>query len=193
MPSGPASLTISWKLSRTLFGVSGVPFRVENKRCSASSPAITAGRSRITSAPNAGTATTRLHHAAWAWAGSTSYKGMKLLPSHFGGTQNPMAICWPKRITPDARPRTQLHHCDDLAPTVLEILGITAPIGVNGVTQKPIDGTSFAYAIDDPDATGELHTQYFEIRGSRAIYRDGWMASARGPRLPWVPGLPPGI
>ena len=29
--------------------------------------------------------------------------------------------------------------------------------------------------------------------GSRAIYHDGWMASAFGPRLPWVPGLPPGI
>jgi len=29
--------------------------------------------------------------------------------------------------------------------------------------------------------------------GSRAIYHDGWMASATGPRLPWVPGLPPGF
>ena len=29
--------------------------------------------------------------------------------------------------------------------------------------------------------------------GSRAIYHDGWMASAFGPRIPWVPGLPPGI
>ena len=29
--------------------------------------------------------------------------------------------------------------------------------------------------------------------GSRAIYHDGWMASATGPRLPWVAGVPPGI
>ena len=29
--------------------------------------------------------------------------------------------------------------------------------------------------------------------GSRAIYHDGWMASAFGPRVPWLPGLPPGI
>jgi hypothetical protein len=36
-------------------------------------------------------------------------------------------------------------------------------------------------------------TQYFEIMGSRAIYHDGWMASAIGPRLPWVQGTPPGI
>ena len=29
--------------------------------------------------------------------------------------------------------------------------------------------------------------------GSRSIYHDGWMASAVGPRIPWIPGLPPGI
>ena len=29
--------------------------------------------------------------------------------------------------------------------------------------------------------------------GSRGIYHDGWLACAIGPRLPWVPGLPPGI
>jgi hypothetical protein len=29
--------------------------------------------------------------------------------------------------------------------------------------------------------------------GSRGIYHDGWMASAFGPRAPWVPGLPEGI
>ena len=52
---------------------------------------------------------------------------------------------------------------------------------------------SFAYTFDQPDAEGRLRTQYFEIMGSRAIYHDGWMASAFGPRIPWVPGLPPGI
>ena len=44
-----------------------------------------------------------------------------------------------------------------------------------------------------PKAEGRLLTQYFEIMGSRAIYHDGWMASAFGPRTPWVPGMPPGI
>ncbi|RZU63793.1 arylsulfatase [Microterricola gilva] len=138
-------------------------------------------------------ATDNMYHAAWAWAGSTPYKGMKLLASHLGGTRNPMAISWPARIAPDDRVRSQFHHCNDVMPTILEIVGITAPQIVNGVTQKAIDGTSFAYAIDDPDADGQLRTQYFEIMGSRSIYNDGWMASARGPRLPWVPGLPPGI
>ena len=133
------------------------------------------------------------YHAAWAWAGSTPYKGMKLLASHLGGTRNPMVVSWPGHITPDARPRTQFHHCNDLVPTIYEILGITPPRTVNGVEQQPLDGVSFAYTFDDPDAEGRLRTQYFEIMGSRSIYHDGWMASAFGPRSPWVPGMPPGI
>jgi arylsulfatase A-like enzyme len=133
------------------------------------------------------------YHAGWAWAGSTPYKGMKLVASHLGGTRNPMAVRWPARITPDPRPRSQFHHCNDIVPTIYEVLGITPPRVVNGVPQDPIDGTSFAYTFDDPDAEGRLQTQYFEIMGSRAIYHDGWMASAFGPRAPWVPGLPPNI
>ena len=133
------------------------------------------------------------YHAGWAWAGSTPYKGLKLLASHLGGTRNPMAVRWPAKIKPDATPWTQFHHCNDVVPTIYEILGITPPRVVNGIPQDRIDGVSFAYTFDDPDAPGRLLTQYFEIMGSRAIYHDGWMASAFGPRVPWVQGMPPGI
>jgi arylsulfatase A-like enzyme len=133
------------------------------------------------------------YHAGWAWAGSTPYKGTKLLASHFGGTRNPMAIRWPIRIKPDRTPRPQFHHCNDLVPTIYELLGITPPLEVNGVPQDPIDGVSFAYTFDDPKTKGHMLTQYFEIMGSRSIYHDGWIASAFGPRVPWIPGAPPGL
>jgi len=137
--------------------------------------------------------TDNMYHAGWAWAGSTPYKGTKLLASHFGGTRNPMAIRWPAKIKPNATPRPQFHHCNDLVPTIYDVIGITPPLEVNGVPQDPIDGVSFAYSFNDPKAKGQMLTQYFEIMGSRAIYHDGWMASAFGPRAPWVPGIPPGI
>ena len=133
------------------------------------------------------------YHAGWAWAGSTPYKGTKLLASHFGGTRNPMAIRWPAKIKPDATPRPQFHHCNDIVPTIYEVLGVTPPLEVNGIPQDPIDGVSFAYSFYDPKAKGQLLTQYFEIMGSRSIYHDGWMASAFGPRAPWETGIPPGI
>lgn len=138
-------------------------------------------------------ATDNQYHAAWAWAGSTPYQGMKLMASHLGGTRNPIIVRWNGRIVPDPVPRTQFHHVIDLVPTIYEIIGISHPETVNGIPQDPMDGISLAYSIDDRDAPGRRRTQYFEIMGSRSIYSDGWMASTPGPRLPWVPGAPPGI
>ncbi|WP_234660270.1 arylsulfatase [Agromyces marinus] len=138
-------------------------------------------------------ATDNMYHAAWAWAGSTPYQGMKLLASHLGGTRNPMVVQWPARISPEREPRTQFHHVIDVVPTIYEIVGISHPEMVNGIPQDPIDGISMAYSIDEADAAGRRRTQYFEIMGSRSIYADGWMASALGPRLPWAKGAPPGI
>ena len=128
------------------------------------------------------------YHAGWAWAGSTPYKGTKLLASHFGGTRNPMAVRWPAKIKPDPTPRSQFHHVNDLVPTIYEVVGITPPRVVNGIPQDPIDGMSFAYTFSDAKAKGRKLTQYFEIMGSRAIYHDGWMASAFGPRARGSPG-----
>ncbi|MGO9872273.1 MAG: arylsulfatase [Acidimicrobiia bacterium] len=133
------------------------------------------------------------YHAGWAWAGSTPYKGMKLLASHLGGTRNPMAVRWPAKIEPDPTPRTQFLHCNDVVPTIYDVLGITPPLVVNGIPQDPIDGASFAATMSDAAAGDPKKTQYFEIMASRSLYHDGWMASALGPRLPWVPGLPEGI
>ncbi len=134
-----------------------------------------------------------MYHAGWAWAGSTPYQGLKLMGAYFGGTRNPMAIKWPKGIKPDPKPRAQFHHCNDLVPTIYELVGITPPKVVNGVTQDPVHGTSFAYAFNAPDAPGQLKTQFFDIFGSRSVYHDGWIAGAVGPRLPWVQGVDPDI
>ncbi len=134
-----------------------------------------------------------MYHAGWAWAGSTPYQATKLIASHLGGTRNPMSVRWPAKIKADATPRPQFHHVNDIVPTIYEIVGITPPAVVNGIPQDSLDGISFAYTFDDPEAKGRKTTQYFEIMGSRAIYHDGWMASAFGPRIPWVPGAPHGI
>jgi arylsulfatase len=133
------------------------------------------------------------YHAGWAWAGSTPYKGMKLLASHLGGTRNPLAVRWPAKVAPDPVPREVFLHCTDIVPTIYEVVGIEAPRTVYGEQQMPLAGASFARTLADRTAAGGKKTQYFEIMGSRAIYHDGWLASARGPWLPWVPGQPAGI
>jgi arylsulfatase len=129
--------------------------------------------------------TDNMYHAGWAWAGSTPFKGTKLLASYFGGTRNPMVVSWPKKIKPSTDVRSQFHHVIDIAPTLYEILGITPPEVVNGHQQMPIDGTSFAYTFNDGAATPEKKVQFFDNNGSRAIYKDGWMACTFGPFIPW--------
>lgn len=133
------------------------------------------------------------YHAGWAWAGSTPYKGTKLLASYFGGTRNPMIVRWPAKIKPDATPRSQFLHCIDVVPTIYDVVGIKPPSVVNGISQDPFDGVSFTSTFNDAKAKEVRHAQYFEIMGSRGIYQDGWFACACGPRLPWVPGLPKGF
>jgi arylsulfatase len=123
--------------------------------------------------------------AAWAWAGNAPFKWGKQVASHFGGTRNPMVIRWPAHIKDKGAIRSQFTHVIDVAPTLLEVAGIAAPKTLDGIEQMPMHGVSFAYAFDDPNAK-ERHTQqYFEIFGNRAMYKDGWIASARMPRIPW--------
>jgi arylsulfatase len=57
---------------------------------------------------------------------------------------------------------------------------------VGGVAQKPIEGVSMAYTFNQARAKSIHTTQYFEMLGNRAIYHEGWIASCRHGRLPWV-------
>ena len=140
-----------------------------------------------------GPKTDNMFHAGWAWAGSTPYQGTKLQGAYFGGIRQPMAIAWPKKIKPDKTPRPQFHHVIDLVPTIYEILQIKEPSIVNGFSQDPIHGVSMAYTFADAKAPGTRKTQFFDIMASRGIYDNGWFACARGPREPWVGGIPKGI
>jgi len=127
-----------------------------------------------------------MYHAGWAWAGDTPFHHTKLIASHFGGTRNPLVISWPKRIAPDAVPRSQFHHVNDIAVTVYDLIGIRPPDVVDGQPQDPLDGVSMAYTFDDAAAASTKHVQYFENNGSRGIYLDGWYACTFGPLIPWA-------
>ncbi|WP_206028431.1 arylsulfatase [Thalassoroseus pseudoceratinae] len=129
--------------------------------------------------------TENMYHAGWAWAGSTPFKGTKLLGSYFGGTRNPMVVSWPKRIKPDKMIRSQFHHVVDIAPTIYELLDIPHPKFVNGHKQIPMDGVSLAYTFDNAAAPTKKQVQFFDNNGSRAIYKDGWFACTFGPLIPW--------
>lgn len=125
----------------------------------------------------------------WAHAMDTPFQWTKQIASHFGGTRNGLVVSWPARIVDKGSIRSQFHHVIDIAPTILEVTGQSAPSSINGVEQKPIEGVSMAYTFSDGAAPSTHKTQYFEMLGNRAIYHDGWVAATTPPIAPWDPGL----
>ncbi|MCC8946563.1 arylsulfatase [Bradyrhizobium sp. Arg62] len=135
-----------------------------------------------------GSAQTYPHYAVgWAWAFCTPYKWTKQIPSFFGGTRQGVAISWPAKLKDKGGIRSQFHHVIDIVPTLLEGAGVPAPVMVDGVGQKPIEGVSMAYTFDKANANAPSthRTQYFEMMSVQGLYNDGWMLSAVPIRAPW--------
>jgi arylsulfatase len=121
----------------------------------------------------------------WAHAMNAPYQWTKQVASHFGGTRNGCAVCWPNGIEARGEIRHQFHHVIDVVPTILEAAGLPQPYMVNGIAQKPIEGVSMVYTFDEADAEDRHMTQYFEMFGNRGIYHEGWTAVTRH-STPWL-------
>jgi arylsulfatase A-like enzyme len=129
--------------------------------------------------------TTYPHYSiGWAMAGNTPFKHYKTTV-HAGGVRGPAIVSWPAGIEARGEVRDQFHHLIDVMPTVLEAAQIEPPADVDGVAQRPIDGTSFLYAMRDASAPPRHTQQYFEIFGNRAIVADGWKAVVLHRPITW--------
>ena len=126
--------------------------------------------------------------AAWAVAFDSPFKWTKQVASDFGGTRNGMVVHWPAGIRQGGGIRSQFGHVIDIAPTILEACKLPEPKIVNGAPQAPIEGTSLLYSFNEAGAPERHNTQYFEMFGNRAIYRDGWLARTIH-RAPWQTGM----
>jgi len=123
----------------------------------------------------------------WAHAMDTPFQWTKQVASHFGGTRNGLVISWPSRIKQGGGIRSQFSSIIDIAPTILDSVGIREPKMINGVKQKPMEGKSLMYTFDDAQAPTHHSVQYFELIANRGIYKDGWMANTTPLKLPWAP------
>ena len=125
--------------------------------------------------------------AGWSWAFDTPFDWFKQNASRLGGINQNMVVSWPARIKDKGALRQQFVHVIDVVPTILEAAGIRPPEVVDGIKQAPIEGTSFLYTFDPQNAkTPSRHTtQYFEMFGQWALYKDGWVLSTKVNRAPW--------
>jgi len=120
----------------------------------------------------------------WAVATDAPFTWTKQMAADFGGTRNGMVMHWPDGIKAKGEIRSQFHHVNDVAATILEATNLPHPKSVNGVMQRPLTGVSMLYAAEDANAEDRHKTQYFEMFGNRAIYHDGWLARVVH-RVPW--------
>ncbi len=125
--------------------------------------------------------------AGWSWAFDAPFSWFKQNASRLGGIRQNMAVSWPARIKDQGGLREQFMHVIDVVPTILEASGIRAPESVDGIAQRPIEGTSFAYTFDARNAKAPSRhtTQYFEMMGQWALYHEGWLLSTQVNRAPW--------
>ncbi|MEI7937292.1 MAG: arylsulfatase [Verrucomicrobiota bacterium] len=125
--------------------------------------------------------------AGWSWAFDTPFTWFKQNASRLGGIRQCAAISWPGHIKDQGGLREQFCHVIDIVPTILEVCGIPAPETVDGIKQKPMEGTSLAYTFDakNAKAPSQHKTQYFEMMGQWALYHEGWLLSTEVNRAPW--------
>lgn len=125
--------------------------------------------------------------AGWSWAFDTPFDWFKQNASRLGGINQNMVVSWPARIKDKGALRQQFVHVIDVVPTILEASSIRPPEVVDGIRQSAIEGTSFLYTFDPKNAkTPSRHTtQYFEMMGQWALYKDGWVLSTKVNRAPW--------
>jgi arylsulfatase A-like enzyme len=114
----------------------------------------------------------------WAQAGNSPLRWYKQ-NTYGGGVRDPLIVHWPKGIGSDIAGgiRRQFCHAVDITPTLLEIVGATAPTSWNGVDQLPMHGSSIVPTFADADAPAQRKVQYFEQMGHRGIWVDGWKAT----------------
>jgi len=125
---------------------------------------------------------------AWGWADNTPFQYGKGIPAYLGGARNPLVVSWPAKLKVKGEVRNQFTHVTDIAPTIYELTGIKFPDTVDGIRQVPLEGKSLAYSFEQAKAESPRTLQYFEIGGSRGIYKDGWWAGSRN-----VPKSPAGV
>ena len=106
----------------------------------------------------------------WAMASNSPLKRYKQ-NTHGGGVRDPLVVAGPgiRSDSEHGELRHNFCHVSDLAPTLLEAIGIEPPAGIEGVSFA----STFAADVPTPKSL-----QYFEMFGHRGIWIDGWKAVA---------------
>lgn len=113
--------------------------------------------------------------AGWGRVSNTPYRSFKG-STYEGGVHAPLVVSWPAApVSPGRGVRDQFVYVTDLAPTILDLVGVESLTERQGIPAQPIDGVSAASILSDPAQPGR-DSQYFECMGRRALVDGEWKA-----------------
>lgn len=118
--------------------------------------------------------------AGWARASNTPFRSFKG-SLYEGGVHAPLIVSWPGAPEGFDAPglREQLVFVSDLAPTVLELVGLPRLSERAGVTTLEPDGVSAVPILRSRRAEPVRYRQHFECSGSRALIEENWKLLSR--------------
>lgn len=111
----------------------------------------------------------------WANVSNTPFRGYSD-STYEGGISSPCIIKYPKIINP-GRVSHQIVHTVDIVPTILDILEMSYPRQVNGMTTPPTPGVSFMPLFQQKTFTRD--TIYWEYKGNIALRQGKWKLVAQ--------------
>jgi arylsulfatase len=128
---------------------------------------------------------TQPHYAfGWAVAGNTPLRYFKQT-THEGGIRVPLVMSWPKAVTARAEVRSEFAYVADIAPTILDLVGVPLAPMINNVAQSPMEGLSLKARLLSDSAPVPSRAQYFEMYGNKGLWNDGWAIVTSHRLDPW--------
>ncbi|WP_404429630.1 arylsulfatase [Microbacterium lacus] len=121
----------------------------------------------------------------WAHVSNTPFRMYKGSTQE-GGVHSPLIVSWPAglaRKNADDGIRAGFTYVTDIAPTLVELCGITRPETLRGVPTEAIDGESFVPALRDDRLPERSPAQYITMLGGRAFYEGKWKVVASRPSM----------
>lgn len=117
----------------------------------------------------------------WAQVSNTPFYYFKRTPMN-GGIRVPFIMHWPRGIAERGEVRRQWIHVTDVAPTLLDVLGIERPDHVGDTRTREADGHSFKPMLSDSNAATVRHSQHYELEANRAYILGEWKIVSLQPR-----------
>lgn len=118
----------------------------------------------------------------WAQVSNTPFREFKM-STYEGGVHAPLIVSWPNAPVEVRGLRDQFVFVSDLAPTILDLVGVPPLEERGGIPAEATDGGSVRKTFEDAAAPGRT-LQYFECVGRRALIEWPWKLVSLTPPVP---------